>query len=159
MIVGLGDCCMLEENFALRETFSTCGSSPPIGFDGWKLRHWTNQFKGERFSFDLVWFRAQKLDYLFRWHSAQLFSRYTTVRTSTRERERVSLENTRRQGAEDEPSSWLIIIVQHLLDSTSQPNSTWAIQRRLDQRQTAGRDLRPCFSTNITVALLCRLLV
>jgi hypothetical protein len=87
MIVGLGDCCMLEENFALRETFSTCGSSPPIGFDGWKLRHWTNQFKGERFSFDLVWFRAQKLDYLFRWHSAQLFSRYNTVRTSTRERE------------------------------------------------------------------------
>ena len=29
----------------------------PLEFDGWKERHWTNKFEGERYS--LVWFTPQ----------------------------------------------------------------------------------------------------
>lgn len=54
MIVGLGD-------YAGGELFVE--GKPvdirykPIEFDGWKLRHWTNSFAGERFS--LVWFTPE----------------------------------------------------------------------------------------------------
>jgi hypothetical protein len=54
MIVGLGDYTggglyVEGELFDMR--------FKPIEFDGWKLRHWTAQFQGERFS--LVWFTPE----------------------------------------------------------------------------------------------------
>jgi tRNA U38,U39,U40 pseudouridine synthase TruA len=54
MIVGLGDYTgggLYVEGDLFDIRFK------PIEFDGWKLRHWTNQFQGERFS--LVWFTPE----------------------------------------------------------------------------------------------------
>lgn len=54
LIVGLGDYVGGElsvegNDFDIRYR--------PLEFDGWKLRHWTQRFQGERFS--LVWFTAE----------------------------------------------------------------------------------------------------
>jgi hypothetical protein len=54
MIVGLGDYTG-GELYVEGELFDM--RFKPIEFDGWKLRHWTNQFQGERFS--LVWFTPE----------------------------------------------------------------------------------------------------
>jgi hypothetical protein len=54
MIVGLGDYSG-GEIFVEGQTFDI--QYKPIEFDGWGLRHWTNQFVGERFS--LVWFTPE----------------------------------------------------------------------------------------------------
>lgn len=54
MIVGLGDYHggeLLVENNMIDIRYR------PIEFDGWKLRHWTSRFQGERFS--LVWFTPE----------------------------------------------------------------------------------------------------
>ena len=51
MIVGLGDYCSGE--LAVEATTHDIRYRP-VEFDGWKLRHWTLPFEGERFS--LVWF-------------------------------------------------------------------------------------------------------
>ena len=51
LIVGLGDYCggaLVVERGRKRHPL------PPLEFDGWRERHWTLPFKGERFS--LVWF-------------------------------------------------------------------------------------------------------
>jgi hypothetical protein len=54
MIVGLGD----YSGGTLRvEGDSLDIQYKPLVFDGWKLRHWTNPFAGERFS--LVWFTPE----------------------------------------------------------------------------------------------------
>jgi tRNA U38,U39,U40 pseudouridine synthase TruA len=54
MIVGLGD----YSGGKLRvEGDSLDIQYKPLVFDGWKLRHWTNPFAGERFS--LVWFTPE----------------------------------------------------------------------------------------------------
>lgn len=55
MIVGLGDyiggdLAVEGDNFDIRYH--------PLEFNGWKLRHWTNPFAGERFS--LVWFTPEQ---------------------------------------------------------------------------------------------------
>ena len=54
MIVGLGnyqggEIIVEGEKYAIRYK--------PIEFDGWKLRHWTNSYFGERFS--LVFFTPE----------------------------------------------------------------------------------------------------
>jgi tRNA U38,U39,U40 pseudouridine synthase TruA len=54
MIVGLGDYTG-GELYVEGDLFDI--RFKPIEFDGWKLRHWTNQFQGERFS--LVWFTPE----------------------------------------------------------------------------------------------------
>jgi tRNA U38,U39,U40 pseudouridine synthase TruA len=54
MIVGLGDYAG-GELFVEGRMFDI--RYKPIEFDGWKLRHWTNRFNGERFS--LVWFTPE----------------------------------------------------------------------------------------------------
>jgi hypothetical protein len=54
MIVGLGDYTG-GELYVEGELFDM--RFKPIEFDGWKLRYWTNQFQGERFS--LVWFTPE----------------------------------------------------------------------------------------------------
>jgi hypothetical protein len=54
MIVGLGDYAG-GELFVEGRTFDIRYKA--IEFDGWKLRHWTNRFNGERFS--LVWFTPE----------------------------------------------------------------------------------------------------
>lgn len=54
MIVGLGDYAG-GELFVEGKMFDI--RYKPIEFDGWKLRHWTNRFNGERFS--LVWFTPE----------------------------------------------------------------------------------------------------
>jgi hypothetical protein len=54
MIVGFGDYTG-GELYVEGELFDI--RFKPIEFDGWKLRHWTNQFQGERFS--LVWFTPE----------------------------------------------------------------------------------------------------
>jgi hypothetical protein len=54
MIVGLGDYSG-GELFVESQTFDI--QYNPIEFDGWRLRHWTNKFVGERFS--LVWFTPE----------------------------------------------------------------------------------------------------
>ena len=51
MIVGLGD---YEQGELLVEGAAYDIRYQPLEFDGWRLRHWTNPFQGERFS--LVWF-------------------------------------------------------------------------------------------------------
>lgn len=51
MIVGLGSYTG-GDLFIEEEAFDICYS--PLEFDGWRNRHWTQPFKGERFS--LVWF-------------------------------------------------------------------------------------------------------
>jgi len=51
MIVGLGD---YEQGELLVEGSAYDIRYQPLEFDGWRLRHWTNPFQGERFS--LVWF-------------------------------------------------------------------------------------------------------
>ena len=56
MIVGLGDYSG-GELYIEGDLFDI--RFKPIEFDGWKLRHWTNQFQGERFS--LVWFTPSEL--------------------------------------------------------------------------------------------------
>jgi tRNA U38,U39,U40 pseudouridine synthase TruA len=54
MIVGLGDYAG-GELYVEGDLFDI--RFKPIEFDGWKLRHWTNHFQGERFS--LVWFTPE----------------------------------------------------------------------------------------------------
>jgi tRNA U38,U39,U40 pseudouridine synthase TruA len=54
MIVGFGDYTG-GELYVEGDLFDV--RFKPIEFDGWKLRHWTNQFHGERFS--LVWFTPE----------------------------------------------------------------------------------------------------
>lgn len=54
MIVGLGDYTG-GELYIEGDLFDM--RFKPIEFDGWKLRHWTNQFQGEPFS--LVWFTPE----------------------------------------------------------------------------------------------------
>jgi tRNA U38,U39,U40 pseudouridine synthase TruA len=54
MIVGLGD-YYEGELFVERDLFDI--RYKPLEFDGWKLRHWTNNFEGERYS--LVWFTPE----------------------------------------------------------------------------------------------------
>lgn len=51
MIVGLGD--YLQGEIGVEGTYHGIRYKP-LEFDGWKLRHWTNVYHGERFS--LVWF-------------------------------------------------------------------------------------------------------
>jgi hypothetical protein len=55
MIVGLGDYTG-GELFVEGEKFDI--SHTPLEFDGFRLRHWTAPFDGERFS--LVWFTPEK---------------------------------------------------------------------------------------------------
>jgi tRNA U38,U39,U40 pseudouridine synthase TruA len=52
IIVGLGDYTRGGELIVEGNYFDI--RYQPLEFDGWTLRHWTNQFQGERFS--LVWF-------------------------------------------------------------------------------------------------------
>jgi hypothetical protein len=51
MIVGLGD--YLQGEIGVEGTYHGIRYKP-LEFDGWKLRHWTKVYHGERFS--LVWF-------------------------------------------------------------------------------------------------------
>eukprot|EP00957_Ditylum_brightwellii_P131282 10012860-Ditylum_brightwellii.AAC.1 len=51
MIVGLGD--YIGGELAVEGSMYDIRYEP-LEFDGWKLRHWTNMYQGERFS--LVWF-------------------------------------------------------------------------------------------------------
>ena len=51
MIVGLGD--YLQGEIGVEGTYHGIRYKP-LEFDGWKLRHWTKMYHGERFS--LVWF-------------------------------------------------------------------------------------------------------
>jgi hypothetical protein len=57
MIVGLGDYNGGE--LAVEGDYYDIRYKP-LQFDGWKLRHWTNPFAGERFS--LVWFTPEQKD-------------------------------------------------------------------------------------------------
>ena len=54
MIVGLGD---YEAGYLNVEENSFDIRYKPLEFDGWKLRHWTSPFSGQRFS--LVWFTPE----------------------------------------------------------------------------------------------------
>jgi len=54
MIVGLGD--FLGGELAVEGDIHDIRYAP-LEFDGWKLRHWTQQFVGERFT--LVWFTPE----------------------------------------------------------------------------------------------------
>lgn len=54
MIVGLGD--YERGHLAVEGTYHSIRYSP-LEFDGWKLRHWTQGYNGERFS--LVWFTPE----------------------------------------------------------------------------------------------------
>ena len=51
LIVGLGDYCGGE---LAVEGVESAVRYAPLEFDGWRERHWTLPFRGERFS--LVWF-------------------------------------------------------------------------------------------------------
>ena len=56
-IVGLGD-YKSGELVVEGEVCDICYQ--PLQFDGWKLRHWTRPFSGERFS--LVWFTPEGIE-------------------------------------------------------------------------------------------------
>lgn len=67
MIVGLGD---YEEGEIFVEGTAYDIRYQPLEFDGWKLRHWTSPFRGERFS--LVWFTPEKHGELVRGKRGEL---------------------------------------------------------------------------------------
>ena len=54
MIVGLGS--YVGGELAVEGNFHNIRYGP-LEFDGWKLRHWTRMYNGERFS--LVWFTPE----------------------------------------------------------------------------------------------------
>ena len=54
IIVGLGD---YQRGELFVEGLPCDIRYQPLEFDGWSLRHWTNQYSGERFS--LVWFSPE----------------------------------------------------------------------------------------------------